>query len=371
MRTTDSMTFSPTKTRVSTPWRKRARNAARVVGEAVDPVCFRHVVLLKRFVSDLPARPPLHRQQRVIGECLHRGIDPGLEAEAHDGAVPGVELGGLAGHEVALHRGGSIGRHRLVELPQLALVVRRNRMAAARADRDAFVHGAIDQRMRFRQAAQHAHRAARQRAEPGPGAHREELLPQLGADVGARLGLRPRLLKRSAQRLDPRREAATELADLDVGAGIEVTDDARRLDQTEDLGQAAQHVLGADDRGERVGCLDAVEERHDQGVGLEHRLHGARRVRHLPGLHGDDDDVDRSDRFGIAGRGDLLQMQVAERAEYLEAVLTHRLELRAARDERDLVASLGQARTVIPAEPACADDCKSHCFDPSLRGASV
>jgi hypothetical protein len=58
----------------------------------------------------------------------------------------------------------------------------------------------------------------------------------------------------------------------------------------------------AEDLGEPLGRLDAVEERKHDRVGADQWARGLSRVVELPRLHRDDDGLDRADLRGIGRR---------------------------------------------------------------------
>ncbi len=72
----------------------------------------------------------------------------------------------------------------------------------------------------------------------------------------------------------------------------------------------------------------------------------------VPKLDGEKNQIDRRDAGRIVGRLHVLQVQIAERAFDLEAILADRFEMRAAREEHDIVPGRDQPRAEIAADGA-------------------
>ncbi len=115
------------------------------------------------------------------------------------------------------------------------------------------------------------------------------------------------------------------------------------------------HVLRAERVGEQIRRVDAVLERYHERVAAEQRLQSGRDVGNLPGLHAEQHRVDRSDVGGRRARYFRPDEHVAEDAVDSQAVRTDRVELRAARDDRNFVAHLGEPRAEVGAHAARAE----------------
>ena len=73
-------------------------------------------------------------------------------------------------------------------------------------------------------------------------------------------------------------------------------------------------------------------------------------------LHGEEHDVDRSDRRRIVGRVDVGQVQIAFEAANRQATGAQRVEVSAARDEADVGAGSGETAAEVAADGAGADN---------------
>ena len=110
-----------------------------------------------------------------------------------------------------------------------------------------------------------------------------------------------------------------------------------------DVGRAAERARLAGDRGDLARAVDAVLQRQDDRVVAEHRRQQRQRRRVVVGLDRDEHEIDRTDLrrvlLGAAARD-----EVAERGALdLEAPLADGRQVRAARDEGDVVSGAGRA----------------------------
>ena len=80
----------------------------------------------------------------------------------------------------------------------------------------------------------------------------------------------------------------------------------------------------------------------------------------VPQLDAEQHDIDRADLGGIVGRLRRHQMGVAARALNFQAIALHGGEMRAARDEGDVGARLGQRRAKPASDAAGADNRNTH-----------
>ena len=168
-------------------------------------------------------------------------------------------------------------------------------------------------------------------------------------------------LVQSAANASPRALlAAVELAEHHAQHRAGLADHAGLGDGGADVGDAAHHRLPAQDRRQPVGGIDAVLQGDHGGVRGNHRLDRLARALDVPQLHAEQHDIDRADGSRIVGRLGRHEMDVAALALELEALALHRLEMRAAGDEGDVGAGLGQRRAIAAADAARSDYCDTH-----------
>ena len=136
-------------------------------------------------------------------------------------------------------------------------------------------------------------------------------------------------------------------------------DQARRRNGGGDVGCAAEHVCAADDGGDVARALDAILQRQDDGAGRgERREHRERRAV-VVGLDGEEHQVLRAHvrrRVGCAG----VDRELATRRADGQPTLTNGRQVRAAREERDLVSGARQQGAVIAADGSGSDDSDPH-----------
>ena len=110
-----------------------------------------------------------------------------------------------------------------------------------------------------------------------------------------------------------------------------------------------------------LDAVDAVLERDDDAATLDERRDLRRAALDVPQLDAEHHDVDRRERRRIvASPSTLRKRHVASRALDAQSVLAHRGEMRAARDERDIVARLREPRAEVAADAAGADHRDAH-----------
>ena len=120
----------------------------------------------------------------------------------------------------------------------------------------------------------------------------DQLLPQPEGDVGHRrrdhaLGAGRDL----GQGLDARAHAPVHLAEGQIAPVVEVAHRAVRRQGRLDLGQAAEHALGAEAPLQGFDMGHAVQHRQHRGAGVDRRADGGDRVRQVVGLAGEQHDV--------------------------------------------------------------------------------
>src|SRR5690606_2714838 len=106
--------------------------------------------------------------------------------------------------------------------------------------------------------------------------------------------------------------------------------------------------------------LHAVLQREDNGVRADERFQQPGRALDVVELHREDDDVDGADRRGVVGGLDRRNMDVALRTPDVEAARLHGRQVRAAGDERDVLACRRQASSEVPTDTARAENRNGH-----------
>ena len=137
-------------------------------------------------------------------------------------------------------------------------------------------------------------------------------------------------------------------------------DHARLADAGAEIGASGGDAALLDVAGDHLPGVDPVLQGDDPGVAADQRRERPGRRVGRAELHGDEDEVDGSDRRRIVGGVDAGEGHVAERALQPEAVPPQRLEVRAPGDEVDRLAGLRQPRPDIPADAAGAHDRDAH-----------
>ena len=230
-------------------------------------------------------------------------------------------------------------------------------MTRGPGDGETLLHRTIDQRPDLGFFAHHPHGASGERAEPRPRADEQQLLPELDPDGGRGRGVDARGREHLEQPADPFRIRTVQLAERHEDVRSEVMDDPGRFDLAEHLGESAEHPFGSDHGRQLVGRLDTVQERQHHGVRAEQRPRRRRDFRYLPRLHRHHHEVDRADIGRIVGCRGVGQVHVTQGTGYPQAAVANGLQVRAAGDERHVVAGAGEPCTVVSAEPAGTVDC--------------
>jgi len=148
------------------------------------------------------------------------------------------------------------------------------------------------------------------------------------------------------------RQIAEDLAEDNSPVRARLLDDAGRDHGRRNVRRPAKHGTLADDRRQLLRALDAVlDAQHCRVIG-EHRRDQRKRGAVVVRLHRDDHDIDRADTrrvFLCARPND----EVTERrAADLETACANRGQMRAARDQRDIVTSVRQSCTVVATNSA-------------------
>jgi hypothetical protein len=134
----------------------------------------------------------------------------------------------------------------------------------------------------------------------------------------------------------------------------------RRFERRRNVGRAAEGPVFTGDRGHFADAVHAVLQSQNRGLGADERLQEGQRRRVVVRLDGDDREIDRPDRARVlfgARPGDEI---TEHRALDLHARLAEGRQVRAARDEGDVVALARQPRAVVAADGARPQDRNPH-----------
>src|SRR5499427_833400 len=155
-------------------------------------------------------------------------------------------------------------------------------------------------------------------------------------------------------------ETSVEAAAADFGPCAGVADDPRLRDRRDDIGRPADGDVIAEDRGETLDAVDPVLQRNHAGVGTYERprlLAGRLRI---PQLDGEQHEVDGSDLLRIVGDVEILEMKVAKRALYAQAIAANGIAMRATRNEGHVVSGRGHSPAEITSDGARRHDRHPH-----------
>jgi len=252
-----------------------------------------------------------------------------------------------------LHRGLHVGVQAIQEFHPIGDEVVTQAHAALASETPGFGRGRLEGGAELGIRAAHADRLARQAGDAGERSEEDEFLPARALDVF-------RLLDIDAGRLAGGHELIGAGADLQALHGAGMRDDARRADAGRDVRHARQHVLPADDSRQDLRRLDAVLERNDERALMQHRLELMRSRFHIAELHAEHDEIDGADLRRTLMQERLRHMNVAAAALDFEAVLAHRAQVCAARDEVDFVSCGGQAGAEVSPDAARTEDRDPH-----------
>ena len=237
-------------------------------------------------------------------------------------------------------------------------------------------HHAVRQLAGRRILANRGERRARERADGVEGEISPELEPDLRADVVEHRRLQAASGETLRDALDALARAPVGLAHGEAVA-LDVLDDAGPEELRRRINHAADDSLARDVLADRAGWIDAAHlrslerstvavevpegnailHRHDHGIGTE-ELGDVRGNRlDLMSLHGKDHDVLRSRCSVIRRRVDPWYRLLAPVAhEQPNAARAQRVELRAARDESDVLAGVRETRPDVAADRTDPDD---------------
>ena len=206
----------------------------------------------------------------------------------------------------------------------------------------------------------------------GPAGRREareqdELAPDGGVDVRAQLGIDVRVPGGGEESFQPITERSVQLSEFDTGEVGVMRDNARLGELGTDSRDTARHMLPAENAAQLSFTVYAVQKRD------YHRVAAQQGPAELAGTFGvielgcEEHDVDGADASGIIGGAGRLDVRVTARTLHAQAAIPDGLEMRAARDEADVVSRRRQARAEITADPAAAHDRNLHVALASIR----
>ncbi len=146
------------------------------------------------------------------------------------------------------------------------------------------------------------------------------------------------------QRLDTWRASAIVLADDAALHRAGLVNDTGSSDLRRDVGDAAHNTLLAAHATENLVFRDAVLKGDHGGMRADERSNDPRRRFRVPQLHGDQHDVNDTDRPRVVSDGDCGDMNVAERLVlHKEPPLPHRSQVCPPGDERDVAPDVREA----------------------------
>ena len=189
-------------------------------------------------------------------------------------------------------------------------------------------HAALEEAPRLGHGPDHAQRGAGHGADSAERRHEQELLPDRGLDVRRDFGVHAGARQRVPQAQGPLARPAVELAELHEVRRSDAANLSRCGDEAQRPRKTAQHGTLPENLHELPGGLDAVVQRADDGVGADHRPHGARRLRNLPGLDRQEHGVDDADLGRIVRRLRRMDEDRAGIGHDLEPGAADRLEVR-------------------------------------------
>jgi len=151
------------------------------------------------------------------------------------------------------------------------------------------------------------------------------------------------------------------LAERDPGFGTGANDDSGAGEMERGVDRAREHRRGpAVERGrESLRAVEAVLDREHHGVGPDQRGDRAGAGLGVVRLDAEQQEIDRLEAPDVRHRGDG-EGQLSVRSADGEAASLQRLQVRAPRDEHDLVPGLGQDRPVVAADAARAEHRDPH-----------
>ena len=279
-----------------------------------------------------------------------------------------VELEPASLEQVLGERGAAGGRNGLGELHDLIDRVACQIDAGGARDGRDLLDDHPEQPPRGRRVADDADRLARHGGGSADRADQEVFLPERAAnglgeldrDLGAR--------ERVTQPLGPLADASVQLAEDDAARGV-VPDHAGRLDRREHLRDSAHRPPGAEPGIDLVLVVHAVLEREHGRVGAQDRPETRGGVVRVERFDAEEHGVRPVDALEpLDGPGPYDRVALARRPDG-EAGPLDRVQVRAARDEGDLLAGALELRAEVPADPTGPHHHDVHDTYDTLRGS--
>jgi hypothetical protein len=119
-------------------------------------------------------------------------------------------------------------------------------------------------------------------------------------------------------------------------------------------------MVAAEDRAQAVPPVHPVLQRDHRGGRADERRDGLGGLRGIVLIDREDDEVGGANRRRVIGRGNASQVQVAIGARKPQALRPQGRQMRAARDEMNILAGGGEARAEIAADAARSHDGDLH-----------
>src|SRR5216684_4215707 len=306
----------------------------------------------------------LMNRQACGDRPMDRCQDAELQASPNDDPAQSLDLETPPVFEVSGHRRSPLRGQRRGLLDGAIHRICRERHSFSQTDGGDLLAGGPDQRAALEAREERANARARERRHTPDAGNEEELLPQHAIDVGRDLVRNAALLECAGDPLDPLGQGPAELAEDDVAFAAGAKDQPGAGELERDVDHADEHRPGANDGADRLDVLDTVLEgdhRRVPGHQRDQRLsRGLRVVR----LHAEDDEIDGSHGLRVGDRRDA-HHGLALRGSHREAASLHGLQVRATRDERDVVPRFREKRAVISADPARSEHGDSHARRPA------
>ena len=290
---------------------------------------------------------------------MHRRRDAELDASPHHGPAERVHLETAPVVEVSGHRRAPVWGQRRglregaihgVRGERSPFRPRDGRDLLARGRQERAALGAGDERTDGR---------ARERRDATDAGDEEEFRPQHALDARRDLVRDAACFECAGDPLHPIGQGPGGFAEDDLAFAAGANDDARTGELERDVDRAGEHRPGAGDTGDRCDVVDTVLQGHHRRVSGHQWLQRLGRRLRVVRLHAEEDEIDGPDARGVSGRCDA-DCGLPVRGSHGEATSLHRLEVRATRDERDVVPGFREKRPVVPADPAGSEHGDPH-----------
>ena len=200
-----------------------------------------------------------------------------------------------------------------------------------------------------------ADRQAHQRGQAGEGRKERHLVPDVAPDVLADPVIDAGRSQGGGQ-APTRFDFSVKLAEDEARHGAGVADHARLGDHGGDVRDTADDLLSPEHAGEHARAVDPVLQRDHPRTRPEQGLERCGGGLGVVELDREDHQIDRADRGRVAARLRRPDQDVAERAAQRQPVLPERREMRAPREEGDVLPGSSEAAADVAADPARSHD---------------